>query len=214
MKTVLALILTAATLYYRPELVPKPPIIAYAKSQEVEPLQTSSLLPVITSVPTPVQIPSNIVNPDTEPWGTAVKTGEHTYKIKVNNDEQMGTSDEILSALNALRRRSGSQELKVDPKLCEYANQRAKYFTSIKNIDSHVGFQKFLQEEDGFNKLGYAQLGENSSYGYVMSGVHLIEFVYMQSPTHNKNQLDPKWDRACVGIDGVSTNLIFATSPL
>ena len=212
MEIILALILTVFTVLSSPDLLPRISPMLQSDS--------SSVTYQLPNLPTPTKSP--IIYPtspeqnsaDTDPWGTAIKTGEYTYKIKVKNDEKMGTPDEVLSALNALRIRNGSQPLKTHPKLCEYSNQRAKYFTSIQNIDSHAGFKDFLLNQDGFNKLGFGQLGENSSYGYVMSGVHLIEFVYMQSPTHNKNQLDPKWDHACVGIDGVATNVIFATSPL
>src|SRR3989344_1160645 len=124
----------------------------------------------------------------------------------------MGTPDEILSALNDLRRRNGAQALQKDSRLCDYTVQRAKYQDSLGKTDAHAGFEDFLTNLNGFEKLGYGRVGENSSYGYVMSGVHLIEFVYMQSPEHNANQLNPDWDRGCVGTAGSATNLLFATS--
>lgn len=211
MELIIAIILTVLTVISNPKLLPNISPITPTNSSSV----AFQLPNLSTPTPTPFKNPSsNEIPTDQDPWGTAIKTGEHTYKIKVQNDEKMGTPEEVLQALNTLRIRNGAQPLKTHPKLCEYTNQRAKFFTSIQNIDSHAGFQDFLLNQDGFNKLGFGQLGENSSYGYVMSGVHLIEFVYMQSPTHNKNQLDPKWDHACVGIDGVATNVIFATSPL
>lgn len=179
--------------------------------------QVASPSPIIIQQPIPLNVAPILPSPsidDTTGWGELVKTGEHTYQIKVKNDDRMGTPLEILTAINDLRRRNGAQPLKINEKLCAYTQSRAEYFNKIKNIDEHVGFQKFLEEENGFDKLGFGQLGENSSYGYIMTGVHLIEFVYMRSPEHNKNQLEPKWDHACVGVSGPATNIIFATSPL
>ncbi len=170
---------------------------------------------VINTVSQPV-INKKLTAPEptsSEPWGKAIKISDHSYRINVKNDDHMASPEEILAALNDLRMRNGVQALKVDPKLCDYTQSRAELFTQIGSTDEHAGFEKFLEQEDGFKKLGYRQLGENSSYGFKMTGVHLIEFVYMQSPDHNKNQLDPKWDHSCVGVSGTATNLIFATSP-
>jgi len=171
--------------------------------------------PPVAPSPQPTSVPKLVAIPkDNSPWGVAQKIGEHTYQIKVQNDAQMGTPDEILSALNDLRRRNGAQALQKDSRLCDYTVQRAKYQDSLGKTDAHAGFEDFLTNLNGFEKLGYGRVGENSSYGYVMSGVHLIEFVYMQSPEHNANQLNPDWDRGCVGTAGSATNLLFATSPL
>ncbi len=185
--------------------------------------QNGSLKLSPPSIITPVNIDQSPLypRPTTQPiptdsgeWGIAVKTGEHTYQIKVNNDAQMGTPAQILNAINDLRIRNGAQPLKTNEKICAYAQSRAEYFTKIRQVDEHKGFKEFLENDDGFEKLGFGSLGENSSYGYIMSGVHLIEFVYMRSPEHNKNQLDPKWDHGCVGVSESATNIIFATSPL
>lgn len=158
-----------------------------------------------SSVPTPA--------PDTSPWGVAKQITEHSWVIKVNNDPAMGTPDEILQALNDLRVRNGAQPLQTDSRLCTYAQKRADYFKSLRGTDEHQGLVDYLQNSDGYSRLGFNWIGENSSYGYVMSGVHLIEFVYNSDPDHSKNQLDPKWDHGCVGVNSPATDLIFATSP-
>ena len=168
-----------------------------------------------TAIPSPYPTAKPASAPtDSGPWGVAQRIGEHTYQIRVQNDDQMGTPSEILAALNTLRARHGAQPLTSDNRLCAYAQSRAQVFESLKSTDAHAGFNDLLENQDGFTKLGYRRVGENSSYGYIMSGVHLIEFVYMQSPDHNANQLDPDWDHGCVGVAGSATNLIFATSPL
>jgi uncharacterized protein YkwD len=177
------------------------------------PTETPSLNhPPISPTPTPRYV--YISSANNEPWGVATQIGEHTWSIRVQNDSSMGSPDEIIKALNDLRARYGAQPLKTDSHLCTYAQERAKYFDSIKSTDAHKGFMDFLNHQDGFTKLGYGYVGENSSYGYIMSGVHLIEFVYNSDPDHSKNQLDPKWDHGCVGTFGAATELIFATSPL
>ena len=201
MPLIIAIILTFLTLNFQhiANIVPKVPTL-------------SDYLPTPTPPPQKIIVPKT--NPDSSPWGVAKKIGEHTYQIQVQNDSQMGSAAEILQALNDLRTRSGAQLLASDPRLCQYAKDRADYFVTIKSTDAHAGFIDFLDNHDGFRFLGYGQVGENSSYGYVLSGVHLIEWVYNSDTEHSQNQLDPKWDRACVGVSSPATDLIFATSPL
>ncbi|TSC85465.1 MAG: Uncharacterized protein G01um101416_852 [Microgenomates group bacterium Gr01-1014_16] len=199
MPIVFALILTFLSLYLNP--IPR-----------ALPVNFKNILQPTVTPASKIVIPE--VVPDSDPWGVAKKIGEHTYRIKVQNDTQMGTPEEILLALNNLRVRNNVQTLKTDARLCSYAQERAVYQNKLGKTDAHAGFEDYLQNQDGFRKLGFGRVGENSSYGYILSGVHLIEFVYMQSPEHNKNQLDPAWDYGCVGTFGLATNLIFATSPL
>ena len=197
MSILFALLLAIATVMRHPT----PNVVSPVLSIPNIPLQISTVPPT----PTPA---------DSGDWGVAIKTGEHTYQIKVNNDAQMGTPNQILNAINDLRLRNNAQPLKTNDKICSYAQSRAEYFAKNHQVDEHKGFKDFLENDNGFEKLGFGSLGENSSYGYIMSGVHLIEFVYMRSPEHNKNQLDPKWDHGCVGVSGSATDIIFATSPL
>jgi len=201
MPVILAIILTLLTLYFHPLPRTSSPSLPLSHNPQLTPTPASKII-----IPKPA--------PDSDPWGVAIKIGEHTYKIKVQNDTVMGTPDEILQALNNLRARNNVQQLKKDDRLCSYTEVRAQYQNSLGKTDAHAGFIDFLENQDGFRKLGYARVGENSSYGYILSGVHLIEFVYMQSPEHNTNQLNPAWDHACAGASGYATNLVFATSPL
>lgn len=144
-----------------------------------------------------------------EQWGVAKKIGEHTYTIKVGEDARMATSQEVVDALNAYRHAKGVGDLVVDSKLTEYAQSRADFFKSSGTTDAHAGFSHYLDNEDGFTKLGFSRLGENSYYGGPLFGVHLIEWVFGASPEHNANQLDAGWQFVGVGINGTAANLIF-----
>ncbi len=146
---------------------------------------------------------------DSEQWGVAKKIGEHTYTIKVGEDARMATAQEVVDALNAYRHTKGKGDLVVDSKLAEYAQGRADFFKSSGTTDAHAGFSHYLDNEDGFTKLGFSRLGENSYYGGPLLGVHLIEWVFGASQEHNANQLDGGWQFVGVGINGVAANLIF-----
>ncbi|MCW1949081.1 MAG: CAP domain-containing protein [Candidatus Shapirobacteria bacterium] len=168
-------------------------------------------------VPTPTIIKKTvktIPTPDNEPWGVAKQVDEVTWTMKVGEDEKMATPQEVLTALNNYRQRYGSQNLTWDSKLGDYAQSRAKYLNSIKNVDKHEGFNNFVKNEDGFNKLGFTMLGENISYGYKLNGVHIIEWMYAGDEPHNKNQLDNRWNYVGIGVDGLATCLIFGTGKM
>lgn len=159
---------------------------------------------VILPTPTPTPIPSR-----PSEWGKAVQLDEHTWTMQVKNDEKQGTPQEILQALNGYRGRHGVGSVSWDGKLAEYAQSRAGYFSQTGTLDSHKGFMDFMNNQDGFSKLGFSSLGENSSYGYTLEGVHLIEWVYAADKPHNDNQLNSEWTHVGIGVSGVATNLVF-----
>lgn len=149
--------------------------------------------------------------PDNEPWGVSKQIDEVTWTMKIGEDEKMATAREIWEALNQYRKVHGSQILNWDTKLSDYAQSRAKYLNTLKNVDKHEGFNNFVTNEDGFNKLGFTALGENISYGYKLNGVHTIEWMYAGDKPHNDNQLDNRWNYVGVGVDGLATCLVFGT---
>jgi len=149
--------------------------------------------------------------PDSEPWGVAKQVGEHTWTMKIGEDVTMATAKGILTALNEYRQVHGSQILNWDEKLGNYAQDRAKYLNGIKSVDQHKGFSDFVENQDGFDKLGFTALGENISYGYRLNGVHIIEWMYAGDKPHNDNQLDNNWNYVGIGVDGLATCLIFGT---
>lgn len=178
--------------------------------QEVKEIITPSIKRerMVPVTPTVMIKPTKIA--DTSPWGVARQVDEHTWTMKIQMDERMGTPAEILEALNNYRKIHGSGPVAMDEKLNNYARERAKYFTSINGVDSHKGFADKLSNIDGFKDLGFWALGENASYGYRLEGVHLIEWMYAADEGHDKNQLEPRWTHVGIGIDGVATALIFA----
>lgn len=177
---------------------------------------------IITPTKTPIKTKTNntvdsIVGntiDNGEPWGVAKQIDEHTWTMKVGDDPAMATTNEILTALNEYRNNHGSQKLTSDLKLNAYAQTRADFFNLNKGLDGHNGFNDFLNNQDGFNKLGFNWLGENASYGYKLNGVHLVEWVYGGDEPHNKNQLDTKWDHIGIGIKNTSTCIIFGTGKM
>jgi len=155
-----------------------------------------------------------VPNDDGEPWGVSRQIGEYTWTMKIGEDPIMATPREILEALNDYRRVKGSQVLTWDQKLADYAQERAVYLDGRKNVDQHQGFNTFLKEEDGFNKLGFTMLGENISYGYRLNGTHIIEWMYAGDKPHDDNQLDNRWNYVGIGVKGLATCVIFGTGKL
>ncbi len=178
--------------------------------EEVEQIVTPSIKreKIISVMPTVIVKPTKIA--DTAPWGVARQIDEHTWTMKIQMDEKMGTPAEVLEALNNYRKVHGSGPVTMDEKLNNYAMERAKYFTSRNGVDGHKGFEEKLSTTAGFKDLGFWALGENASYGYRLEAVHLIEWMYASDEGHDKNQLEPRWTHVGIGIDGVATAIIFA----
>jgi uncharacterized protein YkwD len=147
----------------------------------------------------------------TEIWGVSKQVGENTWTMRIQNDTRMGTPQEILEALNEYRVRRGSQRLTWNESLANYAQIRADYLASIKNVDGHKGFTNFLENENGYEKLGFTWLGENISYGYQMEGVHLIEWIYAGDKPHDDNQVNNRWNYVGIGVKDTATVIIFGT---
>lgn len=125
------------------------------------------------------------------------------YKLQTTNSET-----ELFEALNIYRQKNGQPALYPDSKLQSYAKQRSDYFLNIGRIDNHDGFNNLLKN-DGFNKLGFMELAENSSFGYNLSATELIENIFTKSDYHNKNMLNPIYTHIGIGISGSATNFVF-----
>jgi len=177
---------------------------------EPTPIVTKNIVSITPITPTILLPTQKVVQiADTSPWGVAEQIDAVTWTMRINQDEKMGTPNEILEALNKYRNIHGSRPLEWNQKLADYATSRAKYFMEIKALDSHKGFEEKLKDEGGFKDLGFWGLGENASFGYRLEAVHLIEWMYAADKPHNDNQLDNSWTHVGIGIDGVSTVLIF-----
>lgn len=186
----------------------------YTKAQNY--LFMTYLSPTPSTTPTPIPTkPPVILNPTTvesnNEWGVAKQIDEHTYTIKIGYSDTMATSNEIHQSLNNYRQNHGKSSLNWDQTLADYAQTRAELFSSIQKTDSHAGFNSFLENEDGFSKLGANQVGENSYYGGNITGVQAIEWVFAQSPGHDANQLSDQWTHVGIGVSSSGIDLIFAT---
>lgn len=142
-------------------------------------------------------------------WGVAHQIGDDAYRMNIQMDAKMGTPQEVFVALNNYRNIHGSSSLLWDDKLASYAQTRINEFDRILN-SNHDAFNEFLRKEENFRSLGFWSLGENCSYGYVMQGVHLIEWIYGADKPHNDNQLNPTWSHVGIATSGKSTDIIFA----
>ncbi|MCS6956594.1 MAG: CAP domain-containing protein, partial [Patescibacteria group bacterium] len=155
---------------------------------------------------------NSLINNNTE-WGVAKQISEKTWTMKVGFDQKMATPQEIFNALNVYRERHGRNSLQWDERLANFALERAKYFTQIGRLDEHKGFEEYVNNIDNLKKLGFWRVGENSSYGYRLEGVHLIEWVFAGDEPHNNNQLDPEWTHVGIGVDGYQVDIIFGGNP-
>jgi uncharacterized protein YkwD len=189
-----------------PQIIHKKKQRAKIQSTQIQQLHIGQ-----NSVPQ-IFISPTVVQP--EAWGKAQQVDEHTWTIKVGDDAVMATAQEVLSALNTYRQQHGRGGLQWDDRLGEYAKSRSDYFLSTGKLDGHAGFSDYLDKQDGFTKLGFRSIGENSSLGYKQSGVHLIEWVYAGDKPHDDNQLDTKWHFVGIGVSGTATDLIFGGEKL
>lgn len=170
---------------------------------KITPLEQVKITPTIIKnryIPTPT---------DNEPWGVAKQIGEYTWTMKVGMDARMATPQEILDALNTYRNRNGRGSLAWNTNLATYADTRCNTFVELGSTDSHEGFNKFLDNEENYKSLGFSRVGENSSYGFRLLGVHLIEWMYGGDEPHDSNQLNSAWSNVGICVKGTATDLIF-----
>ena len=204
-----ALVITVASFTKTPPILLQASTTMPSATSELQTIGIKKiLLPSQTPIPLPTNKPPIPTTQDVNDWGVAKQIGKHTYTIKVNYDGSMASPQEILSALNAYRQTQGKGTLNWDQRLADYANSRAQTFKSMGTTDAHAGFENFLNNEDGFSKMGFNRLGENSYFGGGLTGTHLIEWVFSQSPGHNANQLD-SWSHVGIGTTDTSVNLNF-----
>ena len=155
--------------------------------------------------------PTSTIAPtqDNQEWGKATQVSEHTWTMKVGFDDQMATTLEIFEVLNNYRKQHSREALTWDDRLASFAQSRANNFTNLGKTDEHAGFVSYTDNIDNVKALGFWSLGENSSFGYRLTGVHLIEWVYAGDEGHNSNQLNSQWSHVGIGVDGNQTDLIF-----
>lgn len=168
---------------------------------------TSTPIPTATPMLRPTPTPST---PSNQSQYTAQKINDVTWRVSnVSNDNTMASPQEIYNALNSYRTNHGLSSLSWDVGLASYAQSRADLFTGRGSLDSHAGFNEFMKN-DGFSKVGFNGLGENSAYlSGPMNGDHIIRNIFGADSSHDGNQLDPSWTNVGVGVNGVAVNVNF-----
>ena len=161
---------------------------------------------------TPASV-AKVIEPDKPTKVLAAVTKKQTESSKVVIDNPKSIQN-ILDALNSYREKRGISKLSLNPTLAEYAKFRVSHFVNISSIDNHEGFKSFIQNEDGFNKLGFMSLGENSGNGNFSDGTDLVEKFYGSHGPHDQNQLDPKWTHAGIAVSGNFTDFIFGANKI
>lgn len=142
-------------------------------------------------------------------WGVSKQVSDHTWTMRVGEDAQMATSQEIFEALNTYRSVQGKNTLGWNSSLSEYAQSRADFFNKENKLDEHAGFNEYFNNPENIKKTGFYRIGENSSIGYRMTGVHLIEWVFASDAPHNDNQLNSAWTSVGIGVSRTGLDLIF-----
>lgn len=164
---------------------------------------TPSIAPSVTPTPIPSATPS--------PSATITpKPTVNRAKIKTSNTTS--SASQIFTALNNYRAKKGVGTLSWSQILASFAQSRANYFASIGppagGLDNHAGFNSYIAD-DGFNKLGFWALGENSSQGFTGSPTELIEQFYGGHKPHDDNQLKSDWSHVGIGVKGLFSDLVF-----
>ena len=182
---------------------------------------TSTPTPTPTNSPTPTPIirkPISTSEPPKEKVTsgpnisqyTAQKINDVTWRVNnVSNDDRMSTPQEIQNALNSYRGSHGLSNLLLEQKLGDYAQGRADLFSKNGSLDSHAGFQSYMNN-GGFNISGFNSLGENSAYlAGPMNGDHIVKKIFGADSSHDGNQLDPTWTHVGIGVSGRAVNINF-----
>ncbi|MBI4099863.1 hypothetical protein HY440_02545 [Candidatus Microgenomates bacterium] len=183
--------------------LPKPTHLLTTPTAKLE--KTASTSAIVSMSDTSAK---SVVTPSV-PWGTTEKLGDGLYRTYVGNDSAMGTPAEILTALNVYRKNHGVGEVKSDENICKLALWRAQVQQKLENLDGHQGLKDYMADPKHWQELDVKSIGENASYGYVLSGTHLIEWVFDSDVEHRDNQLNPSWNLACAGTSGVTVDIIF-----
>ena len=178
-------------------------------------IPTITPTPHVTATPKPTSLPIPTIGPTNKPsidtsQYTAQKIDDVTWRVSnIKSDSNMATVHEIFDSLNTYRQAHGVSVLTWNQALADFAQGRADLFNSQKSLDSHAGFMSFMNN-DGFNKIGFNGLGENSAYlAGPMSGDRIIKEIFGADSAHDGNQLNPGWTDCGVGLNGVAINVNF-----
>jgi uncharacterized protein YkwD len=185
------------------------PVVEITKTDEA-PTIALTISPTITTkaiVPTPT--PTEKEQARNPSQYTAEKIDDVTWKVhNIQNDDKMASASDIVNAINSYRGSHGLSNLSVDGYLSTYAQERASLFARNGSLDSHAGFNGFM-DNGGFDKAGFNSLGENSAFlSGPMNGDKIVRDLFGADASHDNNQLD-NWTHVGVGVDGNAVNVNF-----
>lgn len=188
------------------------PVVEITLAPSTTPIPTNTPTPVPTIIPTKTQrrISTPTSSPSINPSQyTAEKLNDVTWRVKdVANDDKMASANDIVNALNSYRGERGMPSLSVDSNLSSYAQERANLFSGNGSLDSHAGFQNYM-DNGGFDKAGFNSLGENSAYlSGPMNADKIVRSIFGADGSHDGNQLD-NWTHVGVGVNGNAINVNF-----
>lgn len=195
----------AAYFNTRPAITPAQNKVKTPNKTEVRGISTVSVntpLPSPQITPSLTQTPKPTHTPTPSPKTVIPKSSASSGPIANN------FSNQLLEALNNYRQKNGKSALSPDSKLQTYSKERSDLYQNIGKIDNHEGFNNLLKN-NGFQKLGFMELAENSSFGYNLSARELIEDIFAKSDYHNKNMLNPIYTHIGIGVSGSAANLVF-----
>jgi hypothetical protein len=56
------------------------------------------------------------------------------------------------------------------------------------------------------------RLGENTSCGYRMTAIHMIEWIFAGDIPHDENQLNSRWTHVGIGVNNTCVSLVFGNN--
>lgn len=144
-------------------------------------------------------------------WGTAKKVEgtQYGWSLEIENDFHMTTEKELFDALNTYRLKNKKPKLEWSGSLATFAKRRGDELNKNSGVDEHRGFKDYIRYSENRMILGFRRLGENTSCGYRMTGVHMIEWIFAGDIPHDENQLNSRWTHVGIGVNNICVSLVF-----
>lgn len=156
----------------------------------------------------------NSKNGEIKKWGMATKVEGTRYgwSMKIENDFHMGTVQELFGAINAYRLKKDKSKLEWSESLALFAQKRADELNKNGGVDEHRGFKDYIRYSGNRIDLGFMRLGENTSCGYRMTAIHMIEWIFAGDIPHDENQLNSRWTHVGIGVNNTCVSLVFGNN--
>lgn len=156
----------------------------------------------------PIPTPTPTEKVKEEKLATSLSPEPKKEEEKLENTSQSATQQQLFHSLNTYRQKKGKSSLSWDGKLGGFAQSRADQFARDDKMDGHAGF-KAMFDNNGYQRMGFLKMGENSSMSDNTDSTYIIESLYAGSAAHEDNQLNDSYTHVGVGVSGKFTNLVF-----